>query len=499
MTPRALPSKQPKSDFRNVLWNLPARNPCFTGREPYLQTLHESLAQTSVAALSGIGGIGKTQTAIEYAHRHRGDYHAVLWSSAESEADRLSGFAALANILDLPERDEKELSAVAAGVTRWFESQSGWLLLIDNIDTVEDWKTVRRLVPSGAPGHLLFTARLQSTGGFAKVVELDKMPPQDGALFLLRRAGRISYEATLEAAPEVDRIAAESISNEVGGLPLALDQAGAFIDETPSTPSEYLQFYRTEGTRLRNLRGEMAADHPSVTVTFSLAFSRLAAKNPAAADLLRALSSGTGSIPEDLFTRGGPQLGKLLGELAGKPLDLVEAIRDAGRFALLRRNASAKSLDMHRQVQEVLKDEMDAKARRLWAGRVVAALANIFPPPDFENWPRYEELLPHARSIARHITDFGLDLPTAASLFHKTAYYLNARAEYREAEPLYQRALAIREKALGPDHPNTATSLDNLASLYHSQGRYSRPSRSIGALSLSARKRSGLTTLTRSE
>lgn len=91
---RALPSKQAKPDFRNALWNVPARNPFFTGREPYLQTIHQILTQTNAAALSGIGGIGKTQTAIEYAHRHRGDYQAVLWCSADQDATLLSSFAA---------------------------------------------------------------------------------------------------------------------------------------------------------------------------------------------------------------------------------------------------------------------------------------------------------------------------------------------------------------------------------------------------------------------
>ena len=469
----ALPPMPAKVDFRNALWNVPARVPWFTGRESYLQAIHQTWTQTSAVALGGIGGIGKTQTAIEYAHRYRGEYEAVLWSSADRDTSLLSGFAALANTLDLPERNEKELSAVAGGVSRWLESHSRWLLILDNIDTVEDWNMIRRLIPSGSAGHLLITTRLHSTGGIAKLVELPKMSPQDGALFLLRRAGLIPHEAPLEAAPMADRTAAMQISNEVDGLALALDQAGAFIEETPSTPAEYLELYRTEGARLRQFRGEMAAEHPSsVTVTFSLAFSRLAGKNPAAADLLRVCAFlASDGIPEKIFTQGGQKLGERLSELAGKPLDFAEAIRDAGRLALIRRDASAKRLDMHRQVQEVLKDEMDFETRRLWAERAIAALANVFPSLEFRNWPECEALVPHARAAARHIADLSLDSQAAGLLVGKTAYYLYDRAEYTEAVPLYQRALAIREKALGPDHPSTATSLNNLAALYLAQGR----------------------------
>jgi tetratricopeptide (TPR) repeat protein len=280
------------------------------------------------------------------------------------------------------------------------------------------------------------------------------MEPPEGARFLLRRGG-------LAAG---DQVLAEQISRAVDGLPLALDQAGAFIQETPSSPDEYLTLYRTEGAQLRKRQPGISAQHASVTVTFSLAFSRLVEKSPAGADIVRACAFlAPDAIPEEVVT---------LPELRGKPLDFLVAVQDAGRFALLRRNATAKTLEMHRQVQEVIKDQMDTETRRLWAVRVLEALDGIFPSPEFRNWPQCEALLPHARVAAGHVSEFGLESQSAARLLNKTAYYLNERAEYPEAERLYLRALAIREKALGPDHPDTANSLNNLALLYDNQGRY---------------------------
>jgi tetratricopeptide (TPR) repeat protein len=463
---RAMPARQARSDFRNFIWNIPPRNACFTGRDSYLEAARQALTLSNAVALGGIGGIGKTQTAIEFAYRHRADYRFALWSSAAANASLLSSFAALANTLDLPEKNEKELSTVAAGVTRWLATNSGWLLVLDNIDTVEDLNEVWRITSAAPSGHVLITTRLQGTGQIAKRVEIHEMDPQDGGAFLLRRAG-------IAEPNHSDRACAERISEDVDGLPLALDQAAAFIEETPSTPAEYLDFYRTEGSRLRGLRGDLAADHPSVTVTFSLAFSRLADKNPAAADLVRACAFlAPDAIPEEVFTKGGAKLGDLLGGFVGKPLEFAEALRHAGRFALIRRNAAAKSLDIHRQVQEVVKDGMDAETRRLWAGRVVAALDNVFPYVEFQNWPQCESLLPHARVAARHIVESGLETREAARLLNQTAYYLSLRAEYTEAEPLYRRALVIYDKALGPNDPDTAASLNNLADLLHSQGRY---------------------------
>ena len=472
---QALPVREAKPDFRNLVWNAPPRNPFFTGRTTHLEVIRKALTQTTSAALtqaqaiSGLGGIGKTQTTIEYAHRYRADYPAVLWSGADSRNALLSGFAAFANLLNLPQKDEQDLSALAAAVRRWLESNSGWLLILDN---VEDLALVPQFAPAGAEGHLLITTRLRATGEFAELVELKKMEPEEGALFLLRRAKVIGKDKSLEAAGEVDRALARQISTEMDGLPLALDQAGAFIEETPSTLAEYLALYRAKGADLRARRGKLAPSHPSVTITFSLAFARMAEANPAAADLVRGCAFLAPDIPEEIFTQGGRGWGEPIAELVTKPLAWVEAIEEAGRFALIHRDAEDKSLHIHHLVQEVVKDGMNAGTSRGWAERVVQALNEVFPDPEFQNWPQCERLLPHARMAARLVEDFGLGSAVAARLLNKSGYYLDGRAQYPEAEPLYRRALAIYEKALGPEHPDTATSLNNLARLYVGQGRY---------------------------
>jgi hypothetical protein len=148
------------------------------------------------------------------------------------------------------------------------------------------------------------------------------MEPEEGALFLLRRAGVIGKDAPLEEASGADRLKAEEISREMDGLPLALDQAGAFIEETPSSLSEYLHFYRTEGAELLSKRGDLAGGHPEpVTVTFSLSFEKVASSSPAAADLIRLCAFlHPDAIPEEIISNGAPDLGDVLGPVAGKPL-----------------------------------------------------------------------------------------------------------------------------------------------------------------------------------
>ena len=465
----ALAPKQRKPDY--LYWNLPPRNSFFTGRDEYLKKLEHGLAHGRAQAISGLGGIGKTQTAIEYAYRHRDQYRAVLWSRADSRDALVSGFGAVAGLLDLPEKDERDANVAAEAVRRWLDRQTGWLLILDNVEELVN--VVKPFLPASGTGHVLMTTRLQATGAIAQNVELEKMELEEGALFLLRRAKLIAPDAPLDAASEADRKPAKEITGEVAGLPLALDQAAAYIEETPSTPAKYLKLYRTEGAALRALRGSLATEHDSVTVTFSLAFAQVEKANPAAADLLRVCAFlAPDAIPEEIFTQGDEELGEPLAQTAGNPLAWDAAVEAAGRFRLIHRNAAKDILNIHHLVQEVLKDGMDAPTRRVWAERVVQALNEVFPSPEFQNWPQCERLIPHAIVAARLIEDSGLGSVAAARLLNQSGYYLYGRARYGEAESLCQCAVAIFEKALGPDHPSTATSLNNLAALYSSRGRY---------------------------
>jgi len=215
-----------------------------------------------------------------------------------------------------------------------------------------------------------------------------------------------------------------------------------------------------------------------VTITFSLAFAQVEKANPAAADLVRACAFlAPDAIPEEIFTQGGKELGEPLAQAAAKPLAWDAAVEAAGRYRLIHRNVAKDTLDIHRLVQEVLKDGMDAPTRRLWAERVVQALNEVFPMVEFQNWPQCERLIPHAIVADRLVEDFGLDFEAAARLLNQSGLYLDDRARYAEAEPLYQCAIAIFEIALGPGHPHTAASLNNLAGLYGSQGRYGEAER----------------------
>jgi tetratricopeptide (TPR) repeat protein len=452
---------------------VPARNPYFTGRESLLDGVQQALIKRKRAALSGLGGAGKTQTAIEYAHRHQGEYTHLFWAAAASQEVLISSYVALAGLLNLPEHTAKDQTLALEAIKRWLSQERDWLLILDNAD---DIGMVRPFIPSDR-GHVILTTRARAMGGLAQKVEVGKMDAGEGALLLLRRAGMIAEDAPLSAASEADRAAAQEISEKLlDGLPLALDQAGAYLEETGCGLQKYRDLYQKQGPELLKKRGNFDFSHPDpVATTWALSFENIEKANPAAADLLRICAFlDSDGIPEELFAAGAAELGPVLGPVASDELALEEAISEILKYSLINRDSSTKSLEIHRLVQTVLRQPMDEATQRLWAERTVRAVYRALPQIEFSAWPVYERFLPQANACVQLINEWELQFPEAGRLITDVGFYLSERARYRETEPLYQRALAIREQALGPAHPDVATSLNNLAEIYRVQGEYTK-------------------------
>jgi len=460
------------------LWNIPhRRNPFFTGREEVLKRLHTTLAASRTAALtqpqaiSGLGGIGKTHTALEYAYRFRDEYQAVFWARADSHETLVSDLAAIASLLQLPEQNEQEQLRVVEAVRRWLSEHDRWLLILDNVDDIE---LVNDVLPTMSIGHIVLTTRARATGMIAQDIELEQMEPEEGALFLLRRAKIVASDLPLDNASYADWAKAKAIAQAQGGLPLALDQAGAYIEETGCSLSSYLNLYTARRSQLLKRRGRLTFDHPEpVATTWSLSFEKVAQANPAAADLLRlCVFLHPDAIPEEIFTAGSPELGPLLGPVAADPMELDAAIGELRKYSLVRRHPDTHTLTIHRLVQAVLTDQMDEHMQRQWVERVVRAVSRAFPAGEFANWQRCQRLFPHALACAALIEQWSLAFPEAAQLLDQAGSYLRERAQYKEAEPLLKRALAIYEQSLEAQHSDMARCLNDLATLYWNQGKY---------------------------
>ncbi len=458
------------------VWTIPyPRNPFFTGREAVLTSVHDTLQAGKTTALaqaiSGLGGIGKTQTAVEYAYRYRSEYRFVLWAKADTPETLNADLLTIATRLNLQEKDAQDQALVVAAVKRWLSEQRDWLLILDNAD---DLTLVRDLLPPVHTGHVLLTTRAHAMGRVAHSIELETMDRAEGAQLLLHRANLLAADAPPTATSEADHRTAEQIVQELGGLPLALDQAGAYIEETNCSLAHYLSLYQTRRATLLKRRGGLVDDHPQpVATTWSLSFERVERVNPLASDLLRFCAFlYPEDIPEELITRNAAQLGPVLQAIGTEPLALGDALAALLNYSLLRRTPEKGTLSIHRLVQAVLKDDMDNTTQRRWAERAVRAVNRSFPQIAVEMWPLCQLYLPHALVCADHIAQWELATTEAAGLLFQAGYYLVDRGKYEQAEPLYQRALTTYERVLGPEHPDTLRSVNNLAVLYRNQGKY---------------------------
>ena len=463
----------------SAFWTIPSRRtPFFVGRDEILSHLHDAFHANIVAefaqvqVLSGLGGIGKTQIAIEYAYRYRNDYSAVLWLQAETSELLFADVVGLASVLKVPESNEQNQQRVVEGVKRWLERQEQWLLILDN---VEDMSLVQDFLPSHRSGYVLVTTRVQATGMMARCMSIEPLHVEEGALFLLRRAKLLAPDASLRQASEAQVSTAKEISQMMNGLPLGLDQAGAYIEETGCSLSEYQQDYTLRQAALLTRRGSFSHAHEaSVNTTFSLCFQRVAQMHPLAADILQACAFlAPDSISETIITQAAAELGPTVQELVANPFALNDALAILRMHSLVSRNTRTKTLTIHRLVQVVLKGMMSEQEQRTWQKRVLRALARVFPQgEEAQQWAYSEHLLPHVQMLFEQTNDWNLTVQEAGHLFENAGRYLLERGVYTQAEHFLKRAQTIFLETVGGGHIDIYRCQQQLALLYSHQGRY---------------------------
>ncbi|MFZ2725644.1 MAG: hypothetical protein WAX77_05305, partial [Methylococcaceae bacterium] len=297
-------------------------------------------------------GIGKTQTVAEYAYRYQSEYSAVLWVLADGKDLLRSSFAQLSVLLGF--KVEKEDDQILA-VQSWLRNNDGWLLIFDNAETLELLTAAKELLPINVKGHVLFTTRAQATGGLASVT-VNSFDDETGAVFLLRRAKYVGSDlATAEQVrsnvSDSDWQTATELVHELGGLALAIDQAGAYIEQTECGLEGYLSRYRTNAAVMLKERGSLhSTDHPEATYkTFLLAAENAKSRSELAYEILRdsALLNPDG-ISEKLYTDCDP-------------LDLDKALAALKDYSLIQRvqEGEKKFFTVHRLVQIVIRDVCD--------------------------------------------------------------------------------------------------------------------------------------------
>ncbi len=468
------PSDSPESS----IWYIPyRRNAFFTGRKEILKQLHDKLTkindltQLQPQILSGLGGIGKTQLALEFAFGHQQEYPFILWLRAETRSSLISDIAAIPNLFPSQESevetDERQESTVISSFRAWLARHDYWLLILDNVD---DLQIVQELLPTKGKGHVLVTTRIQAVGNAGSRIEIEKMKQEEGILFLLRRARKIGLDVSLDQISEKDREDALAIVESLEGLPLALDQAGAFIEETQSSLTEYRELLANAKEKILLRRGTTSSDHPeSVASTFSLSFQKVEQENSGAADLLRLFAFlSPDAIPEELIKEGALKLNFSLHDIATDLVALNEAITTLLKYSLIRRNPNTQTITIHRLVQIVIRSMMDEDTQLQWTKQAIYAVNQAFPEEadTLEKRERRKYLFPQVQACFTHIEQFNMIFPEAAFLLKKAQEFLRNQQRYAVSIPYCQRFLLIQEQMSGKESLEVAYALNAMAKSY---------------------------------
>jgi tetratricopeptide (TPR) repeat protein len=450
--------------------------PFFTDREVILTTLHDTFTayrtseQTCFQALSGSRGVGKTRLAIEYIYKYRREYQTVLWLGADSHGSLSRDIGLQVERLAIVGQDLKDEQLLFAALRRWLQCHEEWLLILDNID---DFKLIDLFVPRQGKGDVLLTTYSNATGDI-HAVPVGYMSDSDSALFLLRRAKIIAEKAELDAASEESIRQAKAVGQAVDGLPLALDQAGAYIEEKQCGLARYLVLYRQNMVEMLRMRGEHASDHlESVAGTLSLTFKNLSAESTDALQLLRLLAFlHSDAIPIEMIEHAAPVLDKPLRSLVSNAIRLENTIGILLKYSLIYRHTNPAIVSMSRVNQALLINEIGIHEQRIWAVRVVRLLNHVFPEVNFNNWSICANYFPHAEECVKLIGRYQISHKDAAYLLERLGCYCYLRAYYQDAERYLMYAEEMCQKVLGAEHPHMAQTINTRALLCYKLGRY---------------------------
>jgi tetratricopeptide (TPR) repeat protein len=455
-----------------AIWgNVPPRNKNFTGRVDILARLRGGASSRITAvlpeqkpddplpqAVQGLGGVGKTAIAIEYAYRHRSDYDLVWWIPADQLPSVRGSLAQLASRLGLEPTMSTGIDGAIQAVLdalRRGDPYGRWLLIFDNADQPED---IIDLIPPG-PGDVLITSRNHRWQSVINTVPMDVFTRPESSEFLAKRV--------IKGLSEHD---ANRLAEQLGDLPLALEQAGAMLAETGMPVDEYLRLLEEHVSSIMS-EGK-SPDYPmSMTAAWKLSVSTLKNQLPQAQELLRCCAFfGPEPIPRDVFRQGAQLRGTSLASVISDPILLARAVRELGRFALV--TLDGRSVSVHRLIQALLRDELTPDEQAAYRREVHLILAAAAPrnPDDVASWPRYRDLLPHVTS---DFTDLAKSQePRVRELALNTMRFLHQSGDYTSCLALTERFIEQWTKDSGPNNRDVLDAQRQLGNVLRLLGRY---------------------------
>ena len=446
------------------------KNPHFVGRTSLLTMLRDKLCDKGIqkynhrVALYGMGGVGKTQVAIEYIVRYKNTYNAVFWITAKDRPSLLLEFQEIAQVTKCANIDSSDAASLAFEVLSWLEKQNSWLLIMDNVD---DISVVDNFLPdvSRGQGHLLLTTRdPNATGIPAQGLEVEVFEPQTAADMLLLRADL--GNSNMEIKPE-----ALKIVKELGFLALAIEQAAAYIRESLKDIFKFLPVYSTCRDKVLSQRPRGNWAYPYVVATtWLLSFDIVKNRNAGAAQLLTLLAFlNADQILIEFLETGRAGLAQSLEKLVGDPFEFPKALGVLEQYSLIRRPGDGHTISMHRLVQAVIIDNLNHNEERMFMEMTAALFLYAFP--NFEEDKRHICRRFQTQIVGPLEVIMRLGTEDVAEILHRVAMFLYNDGKYYDIERFESKAIEIYIALFGQEDSRSLTAMNNLASIYGALGR----------------------------
>ncbi|KAF8473535.1 P-loop containing nucleoside triphosphate hydrolase protein, partial [Kalaharituber pfeilii] len=510
-TPISMP-KTPLSLSFNIPFNISnvRRNPDFVGRERLLEQLADEIDEGKAAmditqvVLYGMGGMGKTQIALEYVYRHHKDYSSVFWINASSEQTTKTSFIQImeqlieyhATLFDEPdykrigsllgmagklgsvglfstEKPEEEQHVIKA-VKKWLTAKQNnkWLLVFDNLDDLESFD-INDYIPSCDFGTIIITSRRRGSTQGRRGLEVHQMQNNEAEKLLLTSArldlGRLTPEEC-----KFEEAAAAAIVENLGYLPLAIVQAGAYINIQQCLFSYYLREYEINANRLLSRKWRIGKDDRSVFATWELSFNAIKNQNPKATELLSLCAFlDNNDICEEFLRRGM--------KLAINDTSLADSIHLLFSYSIAKRTEKYDSFNIHPLVHlcilwklEMEPDEYQKKAIEAFFMVTSGIAVPKGRKREVNDWIFERRNLPHLFAVERQMKYLPLEEEESLAALDTLYEVYKDHGHYGKGEEICKTVLAVTEKSLGTNHLMTMNHVSNMARVYAGQGKYNQ-------------------------
>ncbi|NLV74247.1 MAG: TIR domain-containing protein [Chloroflexi bacterium] len=432
-------TKKPRFPGQLPFNNIPyTKNHHFTGRKEILNELMGFLkpgeSNPNSIVLCGMGAVGKTQIALAYALNNGYLYDTIWWVNAEYTIALLNSYQDLLLQKGIIKKNiSYEESDILQSIWGWMSQQPNWLFIYDN---AESEKELAKYLPRSNTGHILITSKSPEWRNVEKI-KVDVFQPQEA----------VDFFSSFKLEQSIDD--AKKLAKELGYLPLALDQAAAYMLENDKSYQEYTDLFKKYRLVLfENVEYKSISYEQTVATTWNISLDKI---NKSAKQLLKLFAFlAPDHIHKDMFLQSSEYLPEPLASVVRDELKFDETTRDLTRYSLIQTDKG--QFRIHRLLQEVIRQSLKDKVQ--WFHHCVGILYKLFSygQYDMETWDICARLMPHVQSVLTH-EELKTETEEIAGLYAAGAQWLHHTAQYEESLEWHKKALAIREQVLGPDHP----------------------------------------------